>query len=78
MSPTTTGILIGLLYAFIGIRILIVLDSIHDSPTIRWTRDREVYQWLLMLAWPAALLVDLVMHLADRLLTRMLRKGVRS
>jgi hypothetical protein len=78
MSPTTIGILIGLLYAFIGIRILIVLDSIHDSPTIRWTRNREAYQWLLMLAWPVALLMDFVLHIADRALTRVLRKGVRS
>ena len=62
--------ILGCLYAWVGLRLLMVMDSIHDSLPHRWANGSELRAWVLMVLWPLAILVDLLVWAADRALHR--------
>lgn len=71
------GILIGLTYAFAGMRILMALDDGGHNPAMRWAAESELRTLLVLVAWPLILVITLLIWIGGRALRRLVRRQRR-
>ena len=60
------GILIGLTYAYVGMRLLMAIDDSGRNPAMRWAADSELKTWIVLIAWPLILVLTLLIWIAGR------------
>jgi hypothetical protein len=71
------GIAIGLIYAFLGMRLLMFIDDSGCNDIMRWAGNSEGRTWLALFAWPLVLILTLLIWISGQALRRRVRRQRR-